>query len=133
MTQGEWDESDPAKRIPSPLVPGLVRFFKGLICVALWTKLAGSYGAGATLPCWVRGVGSVCRPRVKRPVAYSGIVVQWSALLCDALEPPHPAPRSRPQTCWRAAGSCTRPASRRSSSCCGLSAWWRASSTSELG
>lgn len=45
--QGEWDEGDPAKRIPSPLVLGLVRFFKGLICAALWTKLSGSYGPGA--------------------------------------------------------------------------------------
>lgn len=42
--KGEWDEGDPAKRIPSPLVLGLVRFFKGLICAALWTKLSGSYG-----------------------------------------------------------------------------------------
>lgn len=45
--QGEWDERDPAKRIPSPLVPGLLRFFKGLICAALWTKLSSSYGPGA--------------------------------------------------------------------------------------
>ncbi|KAI7837279.1 hypothetical protein COHA_008893 [Chlorella ohadii] len=42
--KGEWDERDPAKRIPSPLVPGLLRFFKGLICAALWTKLSSSYG-----------------------------------------------------------------------------------------
>lgn len=47
--QGEWDERDPAKRIPSPLVPGLLRFVKGAICAALWVRLSGSYGAGAPL------------------------------------------------------------------------------------
>lgn len=30
-------------------MPGLLRFFKGLICAALWTKLSSSYGPGACL------------------------------------------------------------------------------------
>ncbi len=45
--QGDWDESDPAKRIPNPLLPGLLRFVKALICAALWMKLSGTYGAGS--------------------------------------------------------------------------------------
>lgn len=43
--KGAWDESDPAKCIPNPLLPGLVRFVKALICAALWMKLSGTYGA----------------------------------------------------------------------------------------
>ena len=48
--QGAWDESDPAKRIPNPLLPGLVRFIKAVICAALWMKLSRTYGAGAGAP-----------------------------------------------------------------------------------
>lgn len=52
-----------------------------------------------------------------------------------AHAPHRPLPSPRPsaclQTCWRAAGSCRRPAWCTSSSSCGLLAWWRGSSTSE--
>lgn len=44
--QGEWNERDPAKRIPNPLRPGLLRFAKGVICAVLWMKLSAPYGAG---------------------------------------------------------------------------------------
>lgn len=43
--KGAWDESDPAKRIPNPLLPGLLRFLKALACAAVWMKLSGTYGA----------------------------------------------------------------------------------------
>ena len=55
--QGEWDKSEPAKRIPNPLLPGLVRFFKGVICAVLWVKLSGPFGAGG----WV-GAGDGVLP-----------------------------------------------------------------------
>jgi hypothetical protein len=44
--QGAWDERDPAKRIPNPLLPGLLRFIKGVICAVVWMKLSTPYGAG---------------------------------------------------------------------------------------
>lgn len=43
--KGEWDESEPSKRIPNPVLPGLARFVKGVICAVLWMKLSGTYGA----------------------------------------------------------------------------------------
>lgn len=55
--QGAWDESDPAKCIPNPLLPGLVRFVKALICAALWMKLSGTYGAGAAAAAAAMGCG----------------------------------------------------------------------------
>lgn len=49
--QGDWDDNDPAKRIPSPLLPGLLRFVKGVFCAVLWMKLSGRYGAGEIRSC----------------------------------------------------------------------------------
>ena len=44
--QGPWNEREPSKRIPNPLLPGLLRFGKGVVCALLWAKLSPTYGAG---------------------------------------------------------------------------------------
>ena len=50
--QGAWDESDPAKRIPNPLLPGLLRFAKGIACALVWTKLSSRFSAGLMESAW---------------------------------------------------------------------------------
>lgn len=37
--KGDWDESGPHGKIPIPFVPGLYRFFKALVCAAIWHSL----------------------------------------------------------------------------------------------
>jgi len=43
---GDWDvPSLPGQKLPSPLIPGLLRFFKGIICAASWMYLIQTYNA----------------------------------------------------------------------------------------
>lgn len=159
--QGEWDESDPAKRIPSPLLPGLARFAKGCICAVLWMKLSQPYGAGARA---CRGAGAGGGSGAARAVAVQGadpphvcrggVAPAHRRERCQqaagALPNPEPGPSfpglrcwgdmspaarpcalAAPQTCWRAGTSSRRPACRTASSCCGWWGWRRAASTSE--
>ena len=42
--QGEWDEGEHG-RLPGGLGAGLVRFFKGILCAALWMQLGKRFSA----------------------------------------------------------------------------------------
>ncbi|KAL4442125.1 hypothetical protein ABPG77_011386 [Micractinium sp. CCAP 211/92] len=87
--KGEWDEADPAKRIPSPLLPGLARFVKGCICAVLWMKLSQPYGADlleskyfqqeVSLPhrlflLWMVGLAARCKYYFAWAVAESSLI-----------------------------------------------------------
>lgn len=39
---GEWDQSVPAHRLPNPLLPGLARMAKAVVCVAVWSQLTAA-------------------------------------------------------------------------------------------
>lgn len=93
--QGCWDERDPAKRIPSPLVPGLLRFFKGVICAALWMKLSAPYGAGE----WGGGAGHEVQKfegRAAKQRQHSSTSVRPNALLPCLFHPAPPTAAPRP-------------------------------------
>lgn len=43
---GDWDVASlPGQKLPSPLIPGLVRFFKGILYAASWMYLIQTYNA----------------------------------------------------------------------------------------
>jgi len=61
--RGDWDESKAECRIPSPIVPGLAKFIKAIICATVWMYFTSSglnidYVEGPVwrnqLPLWLR-------------------------------------------------------------------------------
>ncbi len=50
--QGDWDERDPKKRIPSPLLPGLQRLLKGVLFAAAWARLSATLNPSLLESAW---------------------------------------------------------------------------------
>lgn len=86
--KGDWDEKDPRKRIPSPLLPGLQRLVKGIVFALVWSKLSATLNPQlmesdwwGSLPVWRRmvmmwvvGFVSRCKYYFAWAVAESGLI-----------------------------------------------------------